>query len=63
MSEVLQIDKQYQDYAYVTKSDLVDVYKKYSKSLNNNVCGAESDSDGEDDDSSSESEDDLLFLI
>jgi len=46
MSEVLQNDKQYQDYAYVTKSDLVDVYKKYSKGLNNNVCGAESDSNG-----------------
>ncbi len=63
MSEDLQNDKLYQDYAYVTKSDLVKVYKKYSKGTTNNVCGAESDSKGEDDDSSSESEDELLFLI
>ena len=62
MSEDLQNDKLYQDYAYVTKSDLVKVYKKYSKGLDTNVCGAESDSKGEDDDSFSESEDKLLLL-
>ena len=65
MSEDLQNDKQFKDYAYVTKQDLVEVYKRFDKSLINNVCGSK---DGENSDSpaeadSSESGDDLLFLI
>lgn len=63
MSEDLQNDNQFKQYAYVTKQDLVDVYKKYDKKYISNAKNEENGEIQHDEESNEQSEADLLFLI